>query len=69
MSPIDENVAAILRATMPLLPTPVIELRFAIGTTLEQGEGGFHLLAAQPFCGGCDRRGFLLKAASESGQG
>ena len=24
MSPIDENVAAILRATMPLLPTPVI---------------------------------------------
>ena len=44
------------------------KLGLAFGTALQQGQGCFHLLTAESFrCGG-DRRGFLLEAAGESRQ-
>ena len=45
MSPIEENVAAILRATIPLFPTPVIT-SFAYDLRIDGKFGGFFYLNA-----------------------
>ena len=45
------------------------QLGLAICAAFQQCEGCFYLVAAQPLCSCGDRRGFLLKAAGESGQG
>ena len=44
------------------------QLGSLIPAALEQGEGRFHLTAAEAFGGRSDSGGFLLQAAGQSGQ-
>jgi hypothetical protein len=51
----DENVAAIFRATMPLFAHPSNhQLGFSISATFQQLDRGLNLLTTESFCCGGD---------------
>jgi len=68
----EEKVAAILRATMPLLPTPPLcdHKLAALGSAgIEQTQSRFYLICGDLLRSCCDSCSFFLQAAGEGREG